>query len=98
MVNGLSHRYHLGKSTVILRGIGFDFYVLFNFSMTFSFSKQKSPRCVRVYGCEEWTFFQCYVMKFENKYYLNQFLEFFFLNKPLFNSKLTFFFNSKLTF
>ena len=43
MVNGLSHRYHLGKSTVILRGIGFDFSVLFHFSMTFLSANRKAP-------------------------------------------------------
>ena len=31
MLNGFTHHYHLGESTLIFRGFGCDFYILFHF-------------------------------------------------------------------
>ena len=39
MMNGLSYCYHLGESTVIIRGISSDFEFLFHFSMKYSHMK-----------------------------------------------------------
>ena len=43
MTNGLSHCYHLGESTVIIRNIRSDFEFLFHFDVT-PLSIQNSPR------------------------------------------------------
>ena len=43
MKNGLSHCYHLGESTVIIRGIRSDFEFLFHFSIKFLQANRIAP-------------------------------------------------------
>ena len=43
MINGLSHHYHLGESTVSFTGIGSSFKIFIQFLDEFSHSKQNSP-------------------------------------------------------
>ena len=43
MTNGLVHHYHLGESTLIVRGIRDDFEFLFHFSMKFLKADRIAP-------------------------------------------------------
>ena len=43
LMNGLSHHYHLGESTVIIRGIRSDFEYLFHFLMKFLWENRIVP-------------------------------------------------------
>ena len=45
MMNGFNftHHYHLGESTIILRGIRSDFEFLFNFSANFLYANKIAP-------------------------------------------------------
>ena len=44
MTNELAHNYHLGESTLILRGIGSDLHFFSPFFDVISLSKENSPR------------------------------------------------------
>ena len=43
LTNGFSHHYHLGQSTLIIRGIRSDFEFLFHFSMKFLLANRIAP-------------------------------------------------------
>ena len=43
LTNGFSHRYHLGESTFIFRGVRSDFYFLYYFSMNLLFANRIAP-------------------------------------------------------